>query len=101
MTTTKTAKSKRCTCDPRKMASRGRCAIHGFEADPTTRLRKQIEKMPIRKLIEEVLNLADGGVDALDGDENPIYDDDERQRLHLLVHIAHKRLVNKRGKRAR
>jgi hypothetical protein len=43
------------------MASRGRCAIHGFKADPLFTWRKQIAKASSRRLAQEVCDIRQRG----------------------------------------
>ena len=77
-----------CTCNPKKMASRGRCAIHGFKADPLVALRKQIVKMTAHQLADEVLGLASDQVEHG-------YEDSDRTRLRILIEVARGRLIPK------
>lgn len=85
-----------CTCNPKKMASRGRCAIHGFKADPLVALRKQIVKMTAHQLADEVLGLASDQVEhGCDGRGEPLYEDSDRTRLRILIEVARGRLIPK------
>ncbi len=96
---TATAADKKCTCDPKKLASRGRCAKHGFAADPVFVHRKQLQQMTLRDLLKQLIDLAAVAIDACDGREEPLYNSSEQQRLTVLIEVAKERLLGKRGPR--
>lgn len=91
-----------CTCNPKKMASRGRCAVHGFRADPHVIMRRRIAKMSIHQLANEVLDLANDHVEhGSDGIGEPLYEGAEKTRLLILIGVARERLTGKPRKAPR
>jgi len=88
-----------CTCDPRKLTSRGRCAVHGFKTDPLLAKRQAFKSLPRHELAGQVIELADAALDAADGDGEPFYSKSECAVFRVLLDVARERLQRAPKKR--